>query len=191
MADTDREVSQRIRRGDAAAVNELVSRDHALADLLARVSSASGRTTDECVALAWERLICDVARGDVTDGLRAALFERVITVLDDHELLDDAPGDVPAPDRGAFQPPENRWAGWWIADQVAWPDGTVLTAAQVVRALRRLPVGPRVLLILRDAAAIPAEAAEPIVHLAADQQAGRLDAAREAYLAAIEDEVGN
>jgi hypothetical protein len=68
----------------------------------------------------------------------------------------------------------------------SWPPGQPLTQDQVLRALGWVGPELRVLLILRDAGNVPAESAEPIVHVTADKQAGWLDEAREVYVNAME-----
>lgn len=189
MPDADREACERIRSGDVSGVDELLRRHYAAAELLASTAVAAGSDPAESVAVAWEQLIRDAAAGAVAGGVRGALLERVIAVLDKRGLLDSA--EVPPPPRRPFLPADDRWAGWWDDEHEPepWPSGTVLSRALVMRALRRVPVGLRVLLILRDAAGISGAEAEPTVHVPAAQQGALLDAGREAYLAAVDDEV--
>ncbi|HEV2371966.1 MAG TPA: zf-HC2 domain-containing protein [Streptosporangiaceae bacterium] len=179
MADPDEQVRARIRGGDASAADDLLARDHGVADLLARAAAGTGTDTAGTTGLAWERLLADARTGAVTASLRAALLGRVVTVLIEQGHLDR----TELPSRPFFMPPGDRWAGWWLDDHAAWPPGTVLTHGQVLTALRRVPVGLRVLLVLRDAAGLSADETEPVVPRSAAQQAASLDRARATYLA--------
>jgi hypothetical protein len=184
--DPDLRLCDLIRGGDASVLGDLLARDHAVADLLARAAAHSGVPGDS-VARAWELLIGDIIEGTVAGGLRAALLERVIAVLDERALLDTVVVET-AP-RGPFLPPDDPWAGWWAEDPATWPGENRLTAGIVSRALRQVPVGLRVLLVLRDAAGISAAAAEPIVHRDPHQQGPLLEMAREAYVTALDGEL--
>ena len=187
MPVVDEDMCARIRRGDASAVSELLERDHSVADLLFRVSSAQG-AGDGALSGAWATLIEDVRSGLVTGSLRAALLERVIFALDDRGEFDTA-RTPPLPGRGAFLAADDRWAGWWADEPVPWPEGAEPTPAQVLTVLRRIPLSLRVLLVVRDVAHLPAAQAERIVNRPADRQAPALDAAREAYVAYVDEEV--
>lgn len=185
--DSDRSLCDRISRADAAALNELIARDYPAADLLARAAAAAGADIGESVALAWQQLIADVASHSVTDGLRGALLEQVIAVLDDRELLDTT--QVAVLPRPVFIPPDDSWAGWWADDPAEWPPGSVLTQGQILGALRRVPVGRRVLLVLRDAARIPAPEAQAVVGISPAQQTALLDETRQDFVAAVDHEL--
>ena len=173
--------------GDAAAVDALLTRDYPATDLLARSAAAAGADVAECVALAWERFIGDFAVRSSTDGARGALLEQVVTVLDERQLLDATP--VPAPKPPAFLASDDRWAGWWEDNPPEWPPDAALSWPHVIGALRQVSLGLRVLLVLRDAAAISPEEAEPIVNVPGSRQAALLDEARQAYVAAIDDQL--
>lgn len=174
----------RIRRGDRTAVAELVAREHPVADLLCRAASGE-RAGDDVLTRAWTMLIGDIRSGEPAGSLRAALLGHVVRVLDDQDAFDPAE-TPPAPGWGPFLPEGDRWAGWWAEDPDPWPDGTVLSPEQILRALRGLPLGPRVLLVLRDAARLAPEQAEPIVGAPPERQAVLLEEAREAYVARLD-----
>jgi hypothetical protein len=187
MPDLDQQKCDRIRGGDAQTLEELVSRDHTLADLLARAVAGDGGPGD-AVAHAWILLISDVTQGRTTRGLRAALLTRVITVLQDRDQLDES--KVTSAKHYSFLPPDDdRWAGWWEIEPPTWPVRVKLTADVVLRALHRIPIVPRIILILRDAAKLSAAEVESILQRGEPQQTALLDAAREAYVRAIDDQV--
>jgi hypothetical protein len=187
MPDLDQEKCARIRGGDAEALDELVTRDHTVADLLAHAVTGDGGPGD-AVAHAWTLLISDVVQGRITRGLRAALLTWVITVLEDRNLLDDS--RVTSSQHYSFLPPDDdRWAGWWEIEPPTWPAQVELTADVVLRALHHVPIIPRIILILRDAAKISATEVESILQRGELQQTALLDAAREAYVFAIDDQI--
>lgn len=176
--------------GDAAAVYALLTRDYAIGDLLARAAAAAGADVTECVALAWEQLIADAASGSGTERAQTALLERVILVLDQRQQLDTA--DTGVPERSRFLPPGDRWAGWWPDNEPpAWPPDAALPREQVIRALRQLRLRQRVLLVLRDAARMSPEEAGQIVNEPEPHQTALLDEARQAYVAAIDQQVAD
>jgi hypothetical protein len=187
LPDTDRGLCDRISRADAAAVDELIGRDYGTAGLLASAAATAGADVAENVALAWQQLIADVASHSVTDGLRGAWLERVITVLDDRELLDTGP--PAALRRPVFLTSDLSWAGWWADDPAQWPPGVVLTQGQILAGLRRVPVGRRVLLVLRDAARISAQETQAVVGVPLAQQTALLDQTRQDFVAAIDHEL--
>jgi hypothetical protein len=175
------------RDGDAAALDALLTRDYPVTDLLARAAAAAGADITECVALAWERFIGDVAAGSGAGGARGAVLDQVVTVLAERQLLDVAP--VPTLRPPAFSASEDRWAGWWKVYRADWPADAALRSPLVIGALRRVSLVPRVLLVLRDAAALSPEEAQPIVKVLGSGQAALLDQARQAYVAAIDEQL--
>ncbi|MDQ3764405.1 MAG: hypothetical protein M3460_23440 [Actinomycetota bacterium] len=127
-------------------------------------------------------------QGRITCGLRAALLTQVITVLQDRNQLDES--KVTSARHYSFLPPEDdRWAGWWEIEPPAWPVQAELTADVVLRALHCIPIVPRIILILRDAAKLSATEVESIIQRDESHQTALLDAAREAYVCAIDDQV--
>ncbi|MGC1732160.1 MAG: hypothetical protein WA731_05730 [Pseudonocardiaceae bacterium] len=186
-SDLDQATCARIREGDAEAVDEVVTRDYNVADLLAHAAAGACGPGDT-VTHAWTLLISDIAQGRITCGLRAALLARVITVLEDRNLLDDS--EVAASKPYSFSPPQDdRWAGWWEIDPPTWPASVELTAAVVLRALRRVPIIPRIILVLRDAAKISVTDVESILQRDEPRQIALLDAAREEYVFAIDTQI--
>lgn len=172
--------------GGAPGIDALLTRDYPVVDLLARAAAAAGADVAECVALAWERFMSGAAARSAAAGPPGALLGQVIAVLDERQLLDAAP--VPEPKAPAFLPSDDRWAGWWEEDPPEWPPDVELGWPQVIGALRRVPLGLRVLLVLRDAAGLSPDEAEPIVNVRGSGQASLLDEARQAYVAAIDDQ---
>jgi DNA-directed RNA polymerase specialized sigma24 family protein len=159
--------------------------DRRVAELLAAAAAKAGRA-DGVVASASERTLREVEA--TASGFRAALCRNVIDVLDEREHLDDA-APAQAPAARTFLPSTDRWAGWVQSEPTPWPVGTEISRDDVLHALRRVPVGLRVLLVLRDAAGLAAEEAAPVVHRDAAQQRALLHRAREWYVEAMDAEV--
>ncbi len=190
MLDFDERTCLRIREGDPTALSDLLTRDHSVADLFAR--AIAREEPGDSVALAWERLIDFVAKGQVHRALRAALLERVIEVLDETGQLETTEMAPRGTDQASrFLPADDPWAGWWAKEPAGWAAGILLTNDQVLRALRRVPPGLRTLLVLRDAARLSAAEAGPIVGRDPDRQAALLAMARDAYVIAMDIEIGN
>jgi len=180
-------MSGHLSDGTAGVVDELLTRDYPATDLLARAAAAAGADVAECVALAWERFIGDAVGVASADGKRGAVLGQVVTVLDEREALDVAP--VPVLKPPAFLASGDRWAGWWEEDPPDWAPGAALLRPHVLAALRKVSVGLRVLLVLRDAAGISPEEAEPIVNVPGSGQNRLLDRGRQAFVAALDDQL--
>jgi hypothetical protein len=253
--------------GAAEAIDRLLASDYPVTDLLARAAAAAGADIDECVALAWERVIASavgvadassaagtdssaaggadassaagtdasnaagtdaspptgadtssaagagtsapagadvsapagadasIATGAVASlaagaglaavagAVRGALLGQLVMVLAERQLLDAGPTQAPQPP--AFLPADDRWAGWWAEEPPEWAPDAALPP-RVTGALRQVPLGLRVLLVLRDAAMISPREAEPIVNVPGYGQAALLDEAREVYVSALD-----
>lgn len=187
--ESDAELSARIASGDRSVVEVLLERDHGVADLVARALARQGEPGG-AVALAWQDLLSRAGGARGRRRLRAVLLGRVIHALRREGRLDDA-GSAPLPVPGPFLPPEDRWAGWWSDEPPAWPPGLVPDRAQVLRAARRLPLHLRALLLLRDAAGLPADEAGAIVEEALRERVAPLDLdrARGAFVAYVDEEI--
>ncbi len=190
-----------LANGDGTAVDTLMNTDHALAVLLAEAVGARPEAVAvvAVVERAWLDTVAMLVAG-TDQPVRVALLGAVLRLMREDGRLDDAaattdsvtvrsPEPEPSPSRaGFFLPLDDRWAGWWNVDVPSWPAGWVPTAEQVLRAVRRLPLHQRTLLILRDAAKLSATEAAPITGMEPDDQGRLLDSARDAYVAYLDEE---
>lgn len=189
MTAADGSRCDRVRRADVSALDELLARHHPGAQVLARAAAVTESAADESLEQAWELLVAGIIGRTVTDGTRSVLLSHLMTTLAERRRLD--PGPAAAAPRRAFYPPDDRWAGWWDDEQAPreWPPGTTLPWTRVARALREVPVGLRVLLILRDAIALAAQEAESVIPVPAARQPEVLDDARRSYVAALDEQL--
>jgi hypothetical protein len=183
---SDAELCARLRAGERSAVRELLDRDHAVAVFFARVIAERG-DPERVVTDAWERLFADIAKGTVTEGLRASLLRGVAAGLESV----DAAGEGARPERlGTFTAEGDRWEGWWKDEPPPWPNRAVPRPEQVLGALRRLSPKRRTVLVLRDVARLTATEVAAMVDGVTDL-AAFVGSSREAYLVELDREVGN
>lgn len=178
----DTGLAARIRAGDLVALRRHVERDHAIA---AFVGAAFGVAD---VDGAWERHVARVTAGEVRDELRKELLASVYAGREP-----DGPGE-PLVRLGATAPEDDRWAGWWRSAPPPWPAEPDLSPSVVLAALRRMPGHLRALLVLRDVAGLDIRDAAAVASAAGGgpriDPADALEDARDAYLVAIDQEVG-
>lgn len=170
------------------AVLGLLEQHHAAAELLADAAAGAGGPADAVIG-AWTTVLADAGIGPASANLRAELLRRVIDGLADDDRLDRTDTE-PMPAPGPFLADEDRWARWWAGDGPApWPEGCTPDRDVVLRALRRIPVGPRVLLVLRDAAGLDPHTVAGIIGQAPAWQAMTLQQARDAFVIYVDAEV--
>lgn len=187
--DADAGLLEGVRTGQPAAIVAWLERDHPLAEFVCAVAAAGGTDTDAVLATAWRAALDEVGAGTQAGGLRTVVLREVLYALDDAGRLDDAvpEDDVPVP--GPFLPAGDPWADWW-ADEDAVPELTGgLRRERIVAALRRLPLGLRVLLVLRDGAGLPAADAADLVAGSGDEQDVLLGTARVGFIWLIDEQV--
>jgi DNA-directed RNA polymerase specialized sigma24 family protein len=80
-------------------------------------------------------------------------------------------------------------SGWWADEPVIWPAEAVLERARIVRAMRLLPLGHRVLLVLRDAANLRPDEAADIIGTTVAQQEVLLESARVGLVAYLDQDI--
>lgn len=162
----------------------LARADQRIAEFLARATARDGDPHDVVAA----------AQAAVTDGgagsTREQLLRSVVVALEERDLLDDA--DVPDPAAlGRLNPAGDRWAGWWHDDvEIApFPAGVELDAETLLRALRRLPLRLRLLLILREAAGLDGVGVARVLGSALAPPAAEVDGARLGLVHYVGDEL--
>jgi hypothetical protein len=156
---------------------------------------------DAVLAAAWAATLAEIADDtgpDATAGqaggspagsaLRATLLLHVVDAVEAAGRLDDAPTE-PVPFPGPYLTGDDRWAGWWQVEPTGWPAGRRPERSEVIAALRRLPLGLRVLLVLRDAAGLGPEAAADIIGTSADQAEVLLESARLGFVGHLDREL--
>ena len=193
---TDEALLEGVRAGEPAAIVAWIERDHPVAEFLLTVAAGDAGTADagapgELLARAWRAALAEVGGAPDPGRLRAILLREVLYALDDAGRLDTGPGDdtaVPVP--GPYLPAGDRWEGWWVDDDAVTPITAALRRAQVVAALRRLPLGLRVLLVLRDGAGLLPEDAAELVAGSEDQQDALIASARVGFIWLIDEQIG-
>jgi len=197
--DTDEALLAGVRAGEPAAIVAWIERDHPMAEFLFNAAVSAPEPTgtsvaepdSELLARAWRAALAEVGGETRPERLRTILLREVLYALDDAGRLDPAPGDdadVPVP--GPYLPTGDPWEGWWSDDDAVAPLTAALRRAQVVAALRRLPLGLRVLLVLRDGAGLRAEDAADLVAGSADQQDALISSARVGFICLIDEQLG-
>jgi DNA-directed RNA polymerase specialized sigma24 family protein len=184
---TDGQLSERVRHGDLGALDVAIDRNYSIATFLVAALSVTTDATDP-IERAWARLVGDLRAGRVTDHIRAEILAHIIDVLAEDDLLDTS--DVQPPAAPAMLPADDRWAGWWEDEPPPWPEDAELGRENLLRAIRRLPLGWRALVVLRDVAGLTPAEAEPIVHRSTGQQNAVLDAARQGLLNVLDTTLG-
>jgi DNA-directed RNA polymerase specialized sigma24 family protein len=170
-----------------------IERDHPFAELVCTVAADGSAlvapgTVAPVLSAAWRAALDEVGAGTGEGGLRTVLLREVLYALDDAGRLDTATPDVPVP--GPYLPAGDPWEGWWADDDAVPPLTARLRRDQVVAALRQLPLGLRVLLVLRDGAGLPAGDATDLVAGSADQQDALLGTARVGFICLIDEHIG-
>jgi hypothetical protein len=139
-----------------------------------------------CVAAAWRRVLVRAAAGECRAGLlRAELVAEVFAALRAAGEVDDAE-PAGAGWRGSFLPAGDRWAGWWDVEPAGWPPGATPSPAQVLAALRGLPVRLRVLLLLREAAGVPPARAGALLGIPPEVERALTDQARTSFVGLLD-----
>ena len=177
-----------LSKGDGAAVAEWVIRDASTAALVTRVL-ARNADPDDIVGRAWESTLVDLVRNRTAGRLRPVLLARIVALLRQEGLVDDADG-VPLPAEALFASAgeDERWAGWYVEDPIEWPPGTDLTPRRVEGVLRHLPVGARAVLVFRDVAGLTAEEADEVMAVLRVPPVP-LEVARNAFIRGVDREV--
>lgn len=185
---TDGAPRRRLAVGETDAVELLVDRDYPVALLLTRVAVAADVDDDVPERVVVSAIGAVRAGADPGQNLRPALLAAVLRGLVENGWLDRGPAEPP-PSAGPFLPEDDRWAGWWQEDVVGWPEEAVPTVDQTVRALRRMPVWPRVALVLRDAAGLSTDDAARVSGHSAAELSLLLESARDWLVGCLEPEL--
>ncbi|OLE24129.1 MAG: hypothetical protein AUG44_20295 [Actinobacteria bacterium 13_1_20CM_3_71_11] len=167
---TDEALLEGVRAGEPAAIVAWIERDHPVAEFLLTVAAGDAGTADagapgELLARAWRAALAEVGGAPDPGRPRAILLREVLYAGD-------------------------RWEGWWVDDDAVTPITAALRRAQVVAALRRLPLGLRVLLVLRDGAGLLPEDAAELVAGSEDQQDALIASARVGFIWLIDEQIG-
>jgi hypothetical protein len=183
--DEDERWAAAIRAGDPAAVEEVVARDYGVSALFAEVATEDpGAVLDA----AWRAHVQAIGDGSRRGDLRRELLRAIWAVRPDGPTTPRAQLPTMA-ELGTFAPDGDRWAGWWDKEPPPWPDGFVPSTADVVTALRRLPLGVRAVLVLRDVAGLAAPDSADVLDNDHLGQPALLEQARDAFLVELDREV--
>jgi hypothetical protein len=171
-----------------ASVDRWLTAHHGCAVLLVEAMGVDAADQSRMVEDAWLDTASALAASPGRP-LRASLLGAVVRRL---PVAGNLGGDTAEFEELAaghfFCPPDDRWAGWWNISVPLWPADWSAGRDQVLNALRRLPKSQRLLLVLRDAARLPANEVTEMVGLVPEAQAPLLDVARQAYVQYLDEE---
>ena len=163
----DLELLARLRRGDEAAVTQLVERLHGPMLRVAMVHVGNRAVAEEVAQDAWVGVLAQLDRFEGRSSLRTwvlrivanrartrAARERRTLPFSSLDGLEEPGRPAVEPER--FLPAGHRWAGHWASPPRSWgevPEERLLSAetrAEVERAVERLPPAQRAVITLRD-----------------------------------------
>ena len=135
-------------------------------------------------------MISDAARAGAPAPGREQLLGAVVVAVHDAGLLDADTGSEP-PRLGRLNPAGDRWEGWWDDEDhpAAWPDDVAFDRTQLLRAVRRLPLRLRFLVVMREAAGLDPDAVARVLGGTPASLAPELDLARLSFIKSIGDDV--
>lgn len=149
-------LAEALRTGQRDLLRAAFDRHIDAMTLLARsLAGGSDAAADRLIETAWTSATADFRRTPPRGSARAWLFARLLELRD--PALDTGtsmPDDEP--DGSEFLPPDDPWEGHWTDFPAPWraaPDAWETSAAgraAVGAAVAALPLGERIVLILRD-----------------------------------------
>ena len=174
-----------------SALAQMVDRHHGAVSLLAGALAPAGDDGSEARRMgleAWEAVLGDV---DGRAGAGLSLPTRLLGAVVDRAPAEGTTDDVDdvLASRDLY-PSGHRWAGWRADDPADWPARFVGDPATAVRALRRLPVVLRVVLVMRDVAHLGAVETTAVLGGTPRDQLSALDAARVRLVASLDRDLG-
>jgi DNA-directed RNA polymerase specialized sigma24 family protein len=144
---------------------------------LAKAISSDDQAAVAGVRRAWESALRTDDPANGFPSLASWLFALVQLEVERDRSADD--GD-PAPDLDAdsFKPEEDRWAGHWSSDPVAWGEHAPALAGVIQEHLRELPSLHAAMVVLHDAERLSSLEITAALGLTSDSQLAVLHSAR-------------
>jgi RNA polymerase sigma-70 factor (ECF subfamily) len=199
----DRELLDRLRRGDEAAFAELVGGLYGSMLRLAMAHVGSRAVAEEVVQDAWMGVLARLDRFEGRSSLRTWILrivanqartrsvrERRTLPFSSLDGLDEPAGPAVEPER--FLPAGERWAGHWASPPRSWrdePEQRLLsgeTRAEVERAIDGLAPAQRAVIVLRDVEGLTAAETCQLLGLTEGNQRVLLHRARSRVRRALE-----
>ena len=167
MAPSDQDLLARVRDGDEAAFELLVTRYHRPMLAVARAYVRGGAVAEEVVQDAWVGVLRGLDRFEERSSLKTWVLRIVANTAMTRGVREarsipfsslDAGDDEPAVDPDRFQGPDGRYPGHWVAgaapsDWTQLPEDVVSnreTLAVLSAAIAELPEAQRTVIALRD-----------------------------------------
>jgi RNA polymerase sigma-70 factor (ECF subfamily) len=203
VANEEIAILARLRQGEEAAFDELVTRHHSALIRMAMGYVADREVAEEVVQDTWMAVIEGFGRFEGRSSLRTWIFgimihkakdrgvrEKRHTTFSSLESVDDVSDETIDPSR--FHQ-SGEWSGHWAFPPQPWDDQTpekLLASQQAVdamnRAIETLPRGLKEVLILRDVEGVDAKEVCEILEITATNLYVRLHRARERVRQAVE-----
>lgn len=185
LGEEERQLLVGLRDRNPEAVAALVDRSYPALLLLAGQAGGRGpRLVEEAWRDVMEHNVADEPLEDLRLRIRAVVLQRARTA----EGAGAEPSPVAAVPPACFETSESHWPGWWkeaAAERAAsgalhdeWPDEGSEIWDHLAEAIRRLPLGERVVVVLRHIEGWSPEEVEELVGLSPSRLRSRLHAAR-------------
>jgi RNA polymerase sigma-70 factor (ECF subfamily) len=185
--------------GSESAFLALVDRYHASLVRVARVWLDDAAHAEALVQRTWSSLLQRLARFDDQSSLKSWLCGALVKLIEihlgpEHDMQAElsATAHEPAVDPERFSPNGDRWEGHWRKPPVDWADAGPGSGASEQRraviegAMKALPRGPHVVLLLRDVEGLSAREVEQVLGTSAETQQTLLHRARSRIRGALE-----
>ncbi len=200
----ERELVTALRRGDEDAFVRLVEYLHGSMLRLASFHVSDRAVAEEVVQDAWLGVLQQLDRFEGRSSLKTWILRIVSNQAKTRAVRERrtvplstlaaarADADEPAVDPDRFLPAGHRWAGHWAMPPTSWrevPEDLLLsreTMTEIGRAIDRLPVAQRQVLILRDVEGLSADDTCELLGLTEGNQRVLLHRARSKVRAALE-----
>jgi RNA polymerase sigma-70 factor (ECF subfamily) len=203
VTDDERVLLERLRQGEEAAFDSLVTKHHGALVRMARSFVADRDVAEEVVQDTWMTVIQTLDRFEGRSSLRSWMFGIVIHKAKDRGVREKrhttfsalAPMDGESEDTvdpARFQR-SGEWAGHWAFPPRSWDDQTpekLLASKQAIAAMQRaideLPPTLKTVLILRDVEGVDSADACDMLKITETNLYVRLHRARERVRQAVE-----
>jgi RNA polymerase sigma-70 factor (ECF subfamily) len=200
----ERELVAALRRGDEDAFVRLVEYLHGSMLRLASFHVSDRAVAEEVVQDAWLGVLQQLDRFEGRSSLKTWILRIVSNqaktrAMREHRTIPlsalaaaRADADEPTVDPDRFLPAGHRWTGHWAMPPTSWrevPENLLLsreTMTEIGRAIDRLPVAQRQVLILRDVDGLSADDTCELLGLTEGNQRVLLHRARSKVRAALE-----
>lgn len=185
LGDEERRLLLGLRGRNPEAVGALIDR---LYPALLLLGGQAQRQGPRLVEEVWSDVIEDTVADEPVEDLRLRIRAAVLQRAEAADRGAAEPEPVAAVPQVYFEPPDSHWPGWWT-DAAAEQSRSASFHGErpgdeseiwdlLADAIRRLPLGERVVVVLRDVEGWSPEEVEELAGLSPTRQRARLHAAR-------------